>query len=108
MDKELIKAIKNISTGIDKMEKVLTRQLKDINKNIQRKDTVEDELDNQNQESYIYEQKDRELIYIQTDAIDFIKAKFEEDGKSEVTRGVIKDLLKFEEDYMRNVEIIKD
>lgn len=88
MDKELIKAIKNISTGIDKMEKVLTRQLKDINKNIQRKDTVK-----------------KELVYRKEDAIEFILKDLD---VKQVDRTVIGAVLNAEERYMRSVGIIEE
>lgn len=50
----------------------------------------------------------KELNYDQDEAIEFIKAKFEEDGQSEVTKGVVSKLLDFEMDYMRSNGIIED
>lgn len=90
MEKELIKAIKNISTGLDRIEKVLIKQLKDINKNLQNQDAVEEEL-----------------IYSQEDAIDFIVNRLYEADRL-LTREQIMEVLELEEGYMRKVGIIKE
>ena len=52
--------------------------------------------------------EDKELHYDQDDAIDYIRKNLSEDYEAEITKGLLRTILDFEEDYMRSVGIIED